>query len=126
MRISEFIKLDAKSLDLYLSRRFQNIEQLSEHDLPDILGIVGLPNKSPFFYYKKRKVIKKIEAERGGLGGISVTPSLDLYFFDYAGKTVGVLLRYRGALPPKLSGKTKYGGYYPVETIREMFGGATD
>ena len=127
MRISEFIKLDAKSLDLYLSRRFQNIEQISNHDLPGILGIIGLPNKNPLFYYKKRKIIKKVEVERGGLGGISVTPSLDLYFFDYAGKTVGILLRYRGTcLPPKLSGKTKYGGYYPVETIKEMLRGETD
>lgn len=126
MRISEFIKLDAESLDLYLSSRFQNIEHLNNHNLPGILGIIGLPNKNPLFYYKKRKIIKKIEVERGGLGGISITPSLDLYFFDFAGKTIGAFWRYRGICPPKLSGKTKDGDYYPVETIKEMFGDEVD
>lgn len=126
MRVSEFIKLDAKSLDLYLSSRLQNIEQLSNHDLPNILGIVGLPNENLLFYYKKRKIIKKIEVERAGLGSISITPALDLYFFDYAGKTVGALWRYRGTSPPKFAGKTKDGGYYSVETIKEMLKDATD
>lgn len=126
MRISEFIKLDAESLDLYLSSRLQNVEQINKHNLPDILGIIGLPNKNPLLYYKKRKIIKKIEAERGGLGSVSITPSLDLYFFDFAGKTVGALWRYRGICPPKLSGKTKNGDYYPVETIKEMLRDETD
>lgn len=119
MRISEFIRLDAKSLDLYLSSRFQNIEQLSNHDLYDILEIVGLPKKNLLFYYKKRKIIKKIEVERRGLGGISVTPALDLYFFDGAGKTIGAFWRYKEN-PPRLSGRTKDGSYYPVKTIKDM------
>ena len=126
MRISEFINVDAESLDLYLSSRLQNIEQLSNHKLPGILEIIGLPNKNLLFYYKKRKIIKKLEVERAGLGSIAVTPALDLYFYDYAGKTVGAFWRYRGTIPPKLSGRTKDGGYYSVETIKEMLKDATD
>lgn len=111
--------MDAKSLDLYLSSRFQDIKNLSNHNLSGILGIVGLPKNNLLFYYRKRKIIKKIEVERGGLGNILVTPSLDLYFYDYAGKVVGAFWRYRGN-PPRLSGKTKDGSYYPVETIKDM------
>ena len=119
MRVSEFIRMDAKSLDLYLSSRFQDIKHLSNHNLSGILGIVGLPKKNLLLYYRKRKIIKKIEVERGGLGSILVTPSLDLYFYDFAGKVVGAFWRYKEN-PPRLSGQTKDGSYYPVETIKDM------
>jgi len=95
MRIGEFILMSATKLDEYIKERISGIEDFRDGEtVEELLELYNFTSHYSDNYYKKRKIIKKREAEAQGLGSIGITLSLDLMFYDINKNKVGTLWRY--------------------------------